>query len=366
MPASGDSWGGTCIDKEFHGFLKELFGKDVMNIFDTDSDYTEDYYDFWQNFETKKRTFEMKSEKQEENGKMVQTDTNFAISIPVAIKEIIEEVEKKKDPQNFKKKLMEAFVKDLIAKSSYKSDLSCIGGKLQVKSSLFKRKIFDPTLNLLVKHLVKIYQDIGKDLKVILMVGGFSECSIVQEAVKEKFEGKCRVVIPNQAGLSVVKGAVFFGHQPDLIAERVSRYTYGIQTWPPFDERKHHKSKKVDIGDGPRCKDIFFKFVTKGERIKPGHKKSHIFKVLRPGDQKLECGVYISNEQTPIYVDDKGCVKLGTLEIPLERSGRNSDIEESLIFGDTELHVTACDCTSKREHTVTFDLLSEEINFPES
>jgi hypothetical protein len=54
------------------------------------------------------------------------------------------------------------------------------------------------------------------------MVGGFSECSLIQEAVQEAFPDK-RIIIPEDAGMSVLKGAVLFGHRPDFIRSRVMK-----------------------------------------------------------------------------------------------------------------------------------------------
>lgn len=44
------------------------------------------------------------------------------------------------------------------------------------------------------------------------MVGGFSECEIVQDAIRKAFP-ECRVVVPHEAGLAVLIGAVLFGHR---------------------------------------------------------------------------------------------------------------------------------------------------------
>jgi molecular chaperone DnaK (HSP70) len=51
-------------------------------------------------------------------------------------------------------------------------------------------------------------------LSTILMVGGFSECPLIQDAVQAAFPDK-RIIIPEDAGMSVLKGAVLFGHRPD-------------------------------------------------------------------------------------------------------------------------------------------------------
>ena len=131
-------------------------------------------------------------------------------------------------------------------------------------------------------HLEKLFQD-KKLSKVekILMVGGFSECDIVQNAIKRAFPKK-KVIVPHEAGLIVLKGAVFFGYLPESISIRVSRYTYGIQSWPEFNAKIHPQSKKTRIDGVDRCRDVFFKYVAKGEEVKPGHRKSQTFQVLKP------------------------------------------------------------------------------------
>ncbi|XP_061183701.1 heat shock 70 kDa protein 12B-like isoform X1 [Saccostrea echinata] len=357
VPASGGAWGGTCVDQAFQDFLVELLGEDVMRIFKMDPEYVEDYFDFWQTFEIKKRSFETSKKE------------TFLLRLPVGLADIVaDKMNKKGNITNKSKQEMtsDIIMQEVIRNSRFKDELNFEHGKLQMKYAFFKQ-MFDPTVKLLTDHLSKLNKDIGEDLKVILMVGGFSECSIVQEAVREVFRDKCRVVIPNQAGLAVLKGAVYFGHQPYLISERVARYTYGIQTWPKFDKAVHKTSKFVMMEEEERCRDVFFRFIAKGERIKPGDKKSYIFNALKPGERALECGVFISTEEDPQYVDEKGCVKLGVLEVPLQsvRLDGKLEIEESLIFGHTELQVTACNCHNKKEYKVTFDLLSPEINFPD-
>lgn len=232
-----------------------------------------------------------------------------------------------------------------------------------MKSSFFEQ-FFNPTLEILIDQLKKLYNDIGGDLKAFFMVGGLSECSDIQKAVKKEFQGKCRVVVPNQAGLAVVKGVFYFGHQPDLVSEQVSKYTYRIQTWPAFSETKHDKSKRVVMDDGLRCKDVFLTFISKEDIIKPGDKKSYILKYLRPNAKVLKIRFFISNELNPQYVDDKVCAKLCTLTIPLDGIDVNPGIEVSMDFRDTELHVTSCNwsLSDTIEYTVSYDLLSERIN----
>ncbi|XP_061183703.1 heat shock 70 kDa protein 12A-like isoform X3 [Saccostrea echinata] len=335
-PASGGLWGGTRIDENFGTFLNELFDKEAMKKFRTDS--AEDYFDFWQRFEVKKRAIDFETE-------------NIHLQVPLELLSIIKKINKEKD------------INKIIEKSKWKGKgIKFAQKKLHIPTTIMK-SIFQATTDEIINHLTKLVKEVGQGLKVILLVGGFSECGLIQNQVREAFEikGKCRVIIPNQCGLAVLKGAVYFGHHPEMISERVARYTYGIQIWPKFIKGEHKEEKRDTRGSEDRCRDVFFKFVTKGDRVKAGFSKSHIFRALKSAEGDLECGIFISNKENPKYVDEDGCEKLGILKIDVERG---AEVEESLIFGHTELHAGACNCTTKAEYRVTFDLLSEKIKFP--
>lgn len=115
-----------------------------------------------------------------------------------------------------------------------------------------------------------------------------------------------------------------------------------------------------------RCRDAFLRIVTKGDLITPGLKKSQFFKPLEEGENVLEFGVFVSNQRNPVYVDDPGCLKLGTVEIPLTKNERltNVEIEESIIFEENYIKVTAYNCKTKQKNERIFDLLSPEVRLP--
>jgi hypothetical protein len=52
---------------------------------------------------------------------------------------------------------------------------------------------------------------------------------MLQEHVKSAFPHKT-VIIPEDAGFAVLKGAVQFGFNPKVINPRIIRFTYGIST----------------------------------------------------------------------------------------------------------------------------------------
>lgn len=173
-------------------------------------------------------------------------------------------------------------------------------------------------------------------------------------------------MFPDEAGLAVLKGAVFFGHCKDLVSRRVAKYTYGFQIEPKFDKSKYSLDRKIVVNGEERCRGVFLKIIDKGDLIHPGMKRSQILTRLMLGENVLESGVFMSNQRNATYVDDPGCVKLGTVAIPLTKNERqiNTEIEVSITFGETYIKVTACNIKTQQEHESIFDFLSPEVRLP--
>jgi hypothetical protein len=53
------------------------------------------------------------------------------------------------------------------------------------------------------------------------------------------------VVVPEDAELAVLKGAVLFGHKPDYIVARIARYTYGVRISSDFNQDIHEPGRCV-------------------------------------------------------------------------------------------------------------------------
>jgi hypothetical protein len=56
---------------------------------------------------------------------------------------------------------------------------------------------------------------------------------------------KLNVICPSDAVAAILKGAVMYGHNPELISERICPRTYGITVDVPFDDRKHPRRLKT-------------------------------------------------------------------------------------------------------------------------
>lgn len=330
--ATGGPWGGRDINEAFFSFLSELFGQDVMDDFKIQ--HMDDYLELEREFETKKRAIS--------SGKSGMVKMTF----PLSLFNLAQTARQTKS------------IDEIIDKNaSYAGKVYAKTQKLQIATEVFS-SLFRPTLDNIADHIKTILKDKSGDVDNILIVGGFSECELLQKQLKDTITNK-KVIVPEEAGLAVLKGAVLYGHLPQMITTRVARHTYGIQSWPEFDPKLHPLSKRVVLNGVARCKDAFFKYVTIGQEISPGFQFSQTFQALKPEEDTLECTIYASTEENPRFVTDQSCSCLGTLTVPLPkcRSSEPFEIQETMVFGETELCVRAKDITHNRTYDSLFNFL---------
>lgn len=356
IPASSREWV-TNVNKAYREFLEDIFGSSVLEAFESDPDNSLDCYDLWLNFELNKRR-DRNSEIFKKRVSIYSDRIN--LFVPLGLVEVVKE-QKQMKGTSF------AIIKTCIRESKYCNTGRCSeAARINVPIEIFEN-FFRPTVNEIVDHLSKIFRDdLGSDVKTILFVGGFSEYELVQELLKHRFGDTKRLVFLRDASAVVLKGAVYFGHCKDFISPPVAIFTYGFEIWPKFDKSKHSINRKEIVNGQERCRDVFLRIVAKGDLITPGLKKSQFFKPLEEGENVLEFGVFVSNQRNPVYVDDPGCVKLGTVAIPLTKNERltNAEIEESIIFEENYIKVTAYNCKTKQKNERIFDLLSPEVRLP--
>lgn len=97
------------------------------------------------------------------------------------------------------------------------------------------QNLFKPVVKGIVKHIRELLEkDKLHDIDYFFCVGGFSESPILQDAIYDNFGNGATVLVPAEASLAVLKGAVHFGHEPDAISSRVSARTYGVETMSTF------------------------------------------------------------------------------------------------------------------------------------
>ena len=171
----------------------------------------EQYVDLFREFEIKKREISPNTEKK----------VNFRI--PSSLTELINDVTGND-------------IKTSIANSRYKSTVTFLGDKLRVNAEV-ATSLFDTALNSIVTHMTSLFRKPNvSECKTIVMVGGFSESAVLQEKIKSSFP-EMKIIVPNEAGLAVLKGAAIFGHNPSAIAQRILKSTYGQESTHMFKDK---------------------------------------------------------------------------------------------------------------------------------
>nr|XP_022295601.1 heat shock 70 kDa protein 12A-like isoform X2 [Crassostrea virginica] len=326
MSATGGPFGGTTVDTAFEKLLEIIGSKDILSTFK--KLYMEDYLLMSNEFEAKKR----------DDG-----DHTVRITIPLVFETLIK--------RNRKQTIV-----TILEKSEYKELVTYKNKKLCIQPSLFK-SFFQEATDGIIKCIADVLKhDSCAKVSDIIMVGGFSESRVIQRSLKKKFNS-FRFLIPDEPVLAVLKGAVYFGHLPNAISIRVARYTYGVQICPKF-KPGDPEDKKIILGGSERCKGVLHPIVRRGDRIQAGRGYRHYFFPLE-NEEKFNCGFYVSEQREPKYVDDIGCRRLGslTIEIPNTKQDKLPKIEETFIFGETELTFFAKIQGSRQPIKCCFDML---------
>lgn len=224
------------------------------------------------------------------------------------------------------------------------------------------RKLFDPVLDNIVTHLSNLFakQELS-EVEMVFLVGGFADSLLLQEKIKKQFSNSYRIMVPPNASLAVVQGAVMFGQKPELFESRIMSSSYGIRIHRLFLDGLHPESKKEVINGVPRCKDIFFKFVKVNEVIRDGERRRFTgFSPLKGAEKQVRIDFYQSERSDVEFVTDSGVDKVPGRGLVLEtpEAWKTKDIEFNLFFGGTEIKVTAVNLTSKGESTAYLDFLA--------
>lgn len=311
--ASGNGCGGTSVDSAFFDLLKAVIGEKAMEALKNDN--IEEYLDLLREFETKKRSFRLRKK-----------DAIY-FRIPVNALDSIVSINS-----------LHKSLKHALEASKYKDDIIVHKDKLRISSDRF-RALFDPTVYGIVALLGGMLKhDRADGVSQIVLVGGFSGCTLLHDAIKVAFPEQ-ELIVPNESELSVVKGAVIFGHRPDIISERISKYTYGFSKRKQFDTKLHDQDHLELVNGEKKCCRVFEPIIHKYERIPYGKRKTSTAKTKPDGDEFFTLRIYQSEREDPLYTDEEGCSVLGEIKIKKVDPKNTETIKVILKFGETEIDV---------------------------
>ena len=318
--ACGGNWGGTAVDDEFRRYLERQYGEKAVSNFFLNAPL--DALDFQRDYENQKRQIS------------IDTGVELRIKIPSSLMtesiKVYAEATKQKDGGVHVGLPLQQY-----GVSSYNANI----GESDIK------KFFDPVVTFIKNHIEILLNKVtGIDL--ILLVGGFAESEYLREKLQAAFPEK-RFVIPYNAGLSVLKGAVMFGFKPAAISARISRFTYGAGIMKPFDPTRHAPEKLRIIEGKEFCDDVFHILVREGELIeideKRGYREENRHRSPQMKQDKMLTSIHASKSTEPMYITDEGCQLVGQFERIPPNDGWPDVVEfqTDVYFGRTDITVFA-------------------------
>ncbi|XP_052761483.1 heat shock 70 kDa protein 12A-like [Mya arenaria] len=331
--ASGGDWGGTKVDEAFVEFLEDMLGKESIDEFKRSN--MEDYLYMIRDFEVKKR-----------NVDPTKSDKPVVFRISAMLPKLVKKIKGKKIPE-------------VIMDSLFGSKVSVQGDKLKVDMSVVTF-LFKTQVDAIVQHVSELIERSTKGyIEAIVLVGGFSKCPLLQQAIKLKFDDH-KVIVPNDPDLAVLKGAVIFGHKPELINQRVSKYTYGVNTNMHFIDNVHKEAYKVTHEDGVvSCENCFDKHITAGQSLTFREAQVEKCYVATASSQTfLLFPIFYTLDPNPLYTTDQGCHLAGTLNVDIGGSGLGRKVKVRMIYGGTEIEVDATEVATGNVKRMKIDFLS--------
>ena len=332
--ASGGAWGAIGVDKEFQRLLVQIFGQEFIDKYRMFK--PAGWVDLMIAFESKKRTANM-------------TKSNpLNISLPFSFIDLF----LKSTGKNVEAAIKEFGNPDVKWSSQ---------GMLRLSPPAMHR-LFAPILARIVEHVKEMLDKPDlPGIGFLFLVGGFAESSLLQSEIRAKFGDRLRVIIPQDPGLAILKGAVMFGLDPTVIRVRRSALTYGVGVLNAFEEGKHPPEKKTTKGGRDWCTDVFDTFVVVDQCLALGDAVIRSYTPAKADQTSTIISIFSCDKEHAMFTTDPGVKRCGELhlDMPDTTGGNTRELQMMMMFGDTEIKVEAMDLTSGRKAHASIDFLNK-------
>uniref|UniRef100_A0AAU0MTU7 Heat shock protein family A member 12 variant X9 n=1 Tax=Urechis unicinctus TaxID=6432 RepID=A0AAU0MTU7_UREUN len=215
--------------------------------------------------------------------------------------------------------------------------------------------IFSPVVDDVVTYVCNLLTKPELDgVETVLLVGGFSDCVLLQKSLQQALRSDLAILVPNDAWSAVLKGAVMFGHDPTWIHGRKSQRTYGIAGMVTFNPLYHRLSQRITLNERELVRNAFVMLIQKGEPLRS------ITKRCKPAayDTKfMDFKIYATPKKIPTFVDDAEAAMVAMVTVELEGCGIDREVEVEVKFDGPETGIAARDISGKGQ------VVKADINF---
>ena len=222
---------------------------------------------------------------------------------------------------------------------------------------------------------IKAIQSLPANIDTIYLVGGFGGCKYVCGKVEDALSNQLpvpqqqfKLIVPPQPQLAIAIGATIWRRNPTIIKARKSDATYGIAINDVFDPSIHDQHYRFIHPDTREalCKDIFKAFLLKDERISTNEVYTTSLSPHRENSIHVTIAIYSTPNTDICYTVDKSgkynVRKVGEVQLDLpnpDNLPRNQrQITVTMDFSGTEIQAKAHYSITGKEVKIVCDFLS--------
>ncbi|XP_045165267.1 heat shock 70 kDa protein 12B-like [Mercenaria mercenaria] len=335
--AAGGPAGGNKVDEKFFRFLSDILGASVWRKFC--QDFPVEFYDFRMSFETSKRNLLPKLRHN-------RTRDEFPIFIPGTI---IQEFEREQE-----KDIATALRQNEMTRDKVEFEF----GKLIFRGEILRQMMNSSLEEIIgyVTHVAKEVKALGRPIHAAILVGGFASSDFMNDEMKSIIQERLGILVkrPTHCEMAVLRGAVLFGHNENILTSRVVRMTYGIGVTMPYSS-KYPKDKKFTMDGNAYVSGVFAPHVFRGQEVKIDEWISaNEYYPLEQNQKEVVIYVFASESKDTKLTDEEDCKCIGKFEVSFGEGRRgillnSASTEISFNFGRTELIIRAKDTKTGNE-----------------
>ncbi|KAI8366572.1 hypothetical protein BD560DRAFT_447922 [Blakeslea trispora] len=225
------------------------------------------------------------------------------------------------------------------------SEIGLDNGSLCLPAEELRDFVFEPVIRQ-VLDLIRGQLLQSPQLEAIFLVGGFGQSNYLFRRVEDEFANQVGMIgVPPRGELAVVRGAVYFGLNPQIVTERVSRRTYGVETRMLFqDDMDPPEYSVVGADQKLYCRQRFSVYVHKGQSIKVDECVSKNFVISYPNDTDSDLFAFDGDGQPPRLTSHPLVRKVGNFPIRMPhlegvKAGEKVNMTIKMYFGLTEIKI---------------------------
>ncbi|KAI7853293.1 hypothetical protein BDC45DRAFT_536399 [Circinella umbellata] len=219
-------------------------------------------------------------------------------------------------------------------------------GSLCLPATELREQVFEPVIEQVLQLIEGQLVQSPNNLEAIFLVGGFGQSNYLFRRVEEVFANRVGMIgVPPRGELAVVRGAVYFGLNPQIVTERVSRRTYGVETRMLFNkDLDPPEYSVVGVDQKTYCRQRFSVYVQKGQSVRVDECVSKNFVISYPNDTDSDLFAFDGEGPPPRLTTHQLIKKVGHFPIRMPtldgvRPGDKVNMTIRMYFGLTEIKI---------------------------